>query len=161
MKLLHFTKCKVRGVFRTLSIICDGTFCANSSIREVLLCPKYASKIIASSYKAAMLLYFTWTTRPRHFCNNFVQILFYGCKKNIKWLRWWLHDLGLPGWNSTCAAETDFTLRLHVQFEFCTGKVGQFSSWYLFRFVRIFSLGNWKPIDFQWFKSFLLELFSP
>ena len=36
----------------------------------------------------------------------------------------------------TRAAGTDLTLRLHVQF--CTGKVGQFSTWYLFRFPWIF-----------------------
>ena len=38
----------------------------------------------------------------------------------------------------TRAAGTDLTLPLHVQFEFCTGKVGQFSTWYLFRFSWIF-----------------------
>ena len=35
-------------------------------------------------------------------------------------------------------AETDFTLRLHMEIKFCPGKVGQFSIWYLIRFACIF-----------------------
>ena len=34
-----------------------------------------------------------------------------------------------------CSAGTDFTLRLHGKIKFHPGKVGQFSTWYLFRFV--------------------------
>ena len=39
---------------------------------------------------------------------------------------------------SPSPAGTDFTLRLHVETEFCPGKVGQFYAWYLFRFTWIF-----------------------
>ena len=39
---------------------------------------------------------------------------------------------------STRPAETDFTLQLHVEIKFCPGKAGQFSTWYLIRFVCIF-----------------------
>ena len=39
---------------------------------------------------------------------------------------------------STRPAETDFTLRLHVEIKFRPGKVGQFSTWYLIRFTYIF-----------------------
>ena len=35
-------------------------------------------------------------------------------------------------------AETDFTLRLHVEIKFRPGKAGQFSTWYLIRFADIF-----------------------
>ena len=36
---------------------------------------------------------------------------------------------------STRRAGSDFTLRLHAEIKFCPGKAGQFSDWYLFRFV--------------------------
>ena len=39
---------------------------------------------------------------------------------------------------STRPAETDFTLRLHVEIKFRPGKAGQFSTWYLIRFPYIF-----------------------
>ena len=39
---------------------------------------------------------------------------------------------------STRPAEADFTLRLHVEIKFRPGKVGQFPTWYLTRFVCIF-----------------------
>ena len=39
---------------------------------------------------------------------------------------------------STCPAEADFTLRLHVEIKFRTGKVGQYSTWLLIRFACIF-----------------------
>ena len=39
---------------------------------------------------------------------------------------------------STCPAETDFTLRLHVEIKFHPGEAGQFSTWYLIRFACIF-----------------------
>ena len=39
---------------------------------------------------------------------------------------------------STLPAGTDFALRLPVEIEFRPGKVGQFSTWHLFRFVCIF-----------------------
>ena len=39
---------------------------------------------------------------------------------------------------STRPARTDSTLRLHGEIKFQRGKVGQFSTWYLFRFVHIF-----------------------
>ena len=39
---------------------------------------------------------------------------------------------------STRPAETDFTLRLHVEIKFRPGKAGQFSTWYLIRFACIF-----------------------
>ena len=39
---------------------------------------------------------------------------------------------------STHPAETDFTLRLHVEFKFCPGMAGQFSTCYLIRFALIF-----------------------
>ena len=54
---------------------------------------------------------------------------------------------------STRQAETDFTLRLHVEIEFCPGKVGQFSNWYLIRFSCIFfgfffvSIPFYKTVD--------------
>ena len=35
-------------------------------------------------------------------------------------------------------AETDFTLRLHVEIKLRPGKTGQFSTWYLIRFACIF-----------------------
>ena len=35
-------------------------------------------------------------------------------------------------------AETDFTLRIHVEIKFHPGKAGQFSAWYLIRFTCIF-----------------------
>ena len=35
-------------------------------------------------------------------------------------------------------AETDFTLRLHVEIKFRPGKAGQFSTWYLIRFACTF-----------------------
>ena len=38
----------------------------------------------------------------------------------------------------TRPAETDFTLRLHVEIKIHPGKAGQFSTWYLIRFARIF-----------------------
>ena len=37
-------------------------------------------------------------------------------------------------------AQTDFTLRLHVEIKFRPGKVRQFSTWYLIRFAW-FSFG--------------------
>ena len=36
---------------------------------------------------------------------------------------------------SICPAETDFTLRLHVEIKFRPGKAGHFSIWYLIRFA--------------------------
>ena len=39
---------------------------------------------------------------------------------------------------STRPAETDFTLRLHVEIKFRPGKAGQFSTWYFIRFTCIF-----------------------
>ena len=36
---------------------------------------------------------------------------------------------------SPCPARTDLTLRLHVEIKFCPYTAGQFSTWYLFRFV--------------------------
>ena len=39
---------------------------------------------------------------------------------------------------SSRPAEADFTLRLHVEIKFCSGKAGQFSTWYLTRFACIF-----------------------
>ena len=39
---------------------------------------------------------------------------------------------------STRAAGTDFTLRLHGEIKFHSGKAGQFSTWYLFKYVYIF-----------------------
>ena len=39
---------------------------------------------------------------------------------------------------STHPAETDFTLRLHVEIKLCPGKAGQFSTWYLIKFTCIF-----------------------
>ena len=39
---------------------------------------------------------------------------------------------------STRPAGTDFTLRLHREIKFDPGKTGQFSTWFLFRFVCIF-----------------------
>ena len=33
---------------------------------------------------------------------------------------------------------TDLTLQLHVEIKFCPGKVGQFPTWHLLRFVSIF-----------------------
>ena len=39
---------------------------------------------------------------------------------------------------STGPAETDFTLRLHVEIKFRPGKAEQFSTWYLIRFGCIF-----------------------
>ena len=55
---------------------------------------------------------------------------------------WWLHDPGLPcrDETSTCSAETDFTLRLHGEVKFHSGRVGHFSTWYLLRFVFYFLL---------------------
>ena len=38
---------------------------------------------------------------------------------------------------STQPAETDFTLRLHVEIKFRLGKAGQVSTWYLIRFACI------------------------
>ena len=38
----------------------------------------------------------------------------------------------------TRPAETDFTLRLHVEIKFRPGKAGQFCTWYLIRFACIF-----------------------
>ena len=38
---------------------------------------------------------------------------------------------------STCPA-ANFTLRLHAEIKFSPSKAGQFSNWYLFRFVYIF-----------------------
>ena len=38
----------------------------------------------------------------------------------------------------TRPAETDFTLRLHMEIKFHSGKAGQFSTWYLIRFTCIF-----------------------
>ena len=35
-------------------------------------------------------------------------------------------------------AETDFTVRLHVEIKFRPGKAGQFPTWYLIRFACIF-----------------------
>ena len=35
-------------------------------------------------------------------------------------------------------AETDFTLRLHVEIKFRLGKAGQFFTWYLIRFACFF-----------------------
>ena len=40
---------------------------------------------------------------------------------------------------STRPAETNFTLRVHVEIKHRTGKAGQFSIWYLIRFACIFS----------------------
>ena len=39
---------------------------------------------------------------------------------------------------SARSAETDFTLRLHVEIKFRLGKLGQFSPWYLIRFACFF-----------------------
>ena len=39
---------------------------------------------------------------------------------------------------STRPAVADFTLRLHREIKFHLGKVGQFSTWFLFRFVQYF-----------------------
>ena len=39
---------------------------------------------------------------------------------------------------STRPAETDFTLRVHVEIKFNPGKAGQFSTSYLIRFACIF-----------------------
>ena len=64
----------------------------------------------------------------------------------------------------TRPAETDFTLRLHVEIKFPPGKAGQFSTWYLIRFACIsfgfffVSISFYKTEDL--FKFFLLELFS-
>ena len=54
---------------------------------------------------------------------------------------------------STRLAETDFTLRLHVEIKFRPGKVGQFSTWYLIRFACVFfgsffaSMSSYKTED--------------
>ena len=47
---------------------------------------------------------------------------------------------------STVPAGTDFTIRLHGKIKFHLGKVGQFSTWYLFRFVYIFFIKFYKDI---------------
>ena len=39
---------------------------------------------------------------------------------------------------STCPAGTDLTLRLHGAIKFHPGKMGQFSTWYLFRYIHFF-----------------------
>ena len=39
---------------------------------------------------------------------------------------------------STRPAETDFTIPLRREIKFHSGKWGQFSTWFLFRFVYIF-----------------------
>ena len=49
--------------------------------------------------------------------------------------------LTLPGFLPPCRpAGTDFTIRLHREIKFRPGKARQFSTWYLFKFVYIFSL---------------------
>ena len=56
------------------------------------------------------------------------------------WFFWWLHDPGLPCRDETWtySAKTDFSLRLHGEIKFHSGRAGHFSAWYLFRLVFIF-----------------------
>ena len=82
---------------------------------------------------------------------------------------WWWHHLGLPGWNFTPSSRD----RSHATITcgrviFRPDKVGQFSTWYLFRFVynffefffvtmSVYETENpWFSINFNFF---LLELF--
>ena len=53
-------------------------------------------------------------------------------------LRCWLRVPVSRDEISTRPAGTDFTLRLHASIKFHPGRAGQFSTWYLFRFVQIF-----------------------
>ena len=52
---------------------------------------------------------------------------------------------------STRPAGADFTLRLHGKITFHRGKMGQFSTWYLFKCAQ-------KPLDFHGLKMFCLSL---
>ena len=70
---------------------------------------------------------------------------------------------------STRPAETDFTLRLHVEIKFRLGKAGQFSAWYLIRFACIlfgtfFASMSFFKTEYSYISIdlffFLLELFS-
>ena len=50
----------------------------------------------------------------------------------------WLYNYMIRDEVSTYPAATDFTISLHVEIKFHPGKLGQFCSWYLFRFIYIF-----------------------
>ena len=51
----------------------------------------------------------------------------------------------------TRPAETDFTLRLHVEIKLRPDKTGQFSTWYLVRFACIF--GGFFFVSMSFYKT--------
>ena len=94
----------------------------------------------------------------------FLTICFY----RLWLLRWWLHDPGLPGWNFNPPSRGIFHPDYMWKLNFITVRRDSFppaicldlQALSLNFFCKHVSLRNWKPIDFHWFKKYLLELFS-